>query len=692
MRKSILLIVLGMMSVGTTIGAEQGNSLIRQDLESGRISEPDAVFFEAMTVLNPSELPSRYRSPQDDWITKCMTILLSRIHNMWEEFSESQQKALSTFAFRPRLDLSYVSPGGLFRVHYDTSGTNAVSQADLNSDGIPDYVERTAEYLEQAYDIQNTQMGFKDPPRDNVDGPEWDAYIENLPNTYGWTTPDVQVGFNPDRYTSFIRLDNNYTHTFSTGLDGLKVTAAHEYFHVVQFGYVSRDEDNNAYPDDAYIMEASATWMEDVVYDGVNDYVNYLDTFFERTNVQFDKADGWREYGLSIWFHFLEKRYPGFNLPRLFWEAMENYAPMPAFDIILQNQGTSFGTQLNLFHAWNYMTGSRADTIRFYPEGHLYPETVLDDSQVFDQDTMTTTTIRPSAARYFHYTDAEDNAYTLIPTNTGMPSMLTGECHIPFVSDGLYPEFTEIGNGIRTGLLSEDDVIWELMAVVRDANGFHRMIPVVTSSGSQFGSISGHIWEDTNRDGIFENVSETGISGVTLSLTETGEDGVFDTEDDVKFPVAVTQLGGRYRFPALEAGEFRIEVLLRTLPDGYVSTAGDMLQTATLEEGEDLENVDYPAALLEWRPAAFPQPFSPSEHEEVKIPFDQLEPGSVRLTLFTASGLQIFNKTQYFTEGLHFFGWDGLDDSQQAAPGGVYIYVLEGDAKVIRTDKIALIR
>ena len=48
----------------------------------------------------------------------------------------------------------------------------------------------------------------------------------------------------------------------------MQVTAAHEYFHAVQFAY--------DYYEDGWLMEATATWAEDELYDSVNDNVNYL--------------------------------------------------------------------------------------------------------------------------------------------------------------------------------------------------------------------------------------------------------------------------------------------------------------------------------------------------------------------------------------------------------------------------------
>ena len=66
-------------------------------------------------------------------------------------------------------------------------------------------------------------------------------------------------------------LDNDYSRgefPTNTPEENLQVTAAHEYFHAVQFGYDVAE--------DGWVMEATATWAEDELYDGVNDNVQYL--------------------------------------------------------------------------------------------------------------------------------------------------------------------------------------------------------------------------------------------------------------------------------------------------------------------------------------------------------------------------------------------------------------------------------
>ena len=66
-------------------------------------------------------------------------------------------------------------------------------------------------------------------------------------------------------------LDNDYAadeFPTNTPIENLQVTIAHEYFHAVQFGYDIAE--------DPWFLEATAAWVEDIMYDRVDDNLQYL--------------------------------------------------------------------------------------------------------------------------------------------------------------------------------------------------------------------------------------------------------------------------------------------------------------------------------------------------------------------------------------------------------------------------------
>ncbi len=101
-------------------------------------------------------------------------------------------------------------------------------------------------------------------------------------------------------------LDNDYARQFPTDtpLENLRVTAAHEYFHAVQFAYDAFE--------DAWFMEATATWAEDELYTDINDNLQYL-----RTDRSAGRASRWtsssrrqHHYGAWIFFRYLTEQFP----------------------------------------------------------------------------------------------------------------------------------------------------------------------------------------------------------------------------------------------------------------------------------------------------------------------------------------------------------------------------------------------
>ncbi|UCC79765.1 MAG: hypothetical protein JSW64_16130, partial [Candidatus Zixiibacteriota bacterium] len=57
---------------------------------------------------------------------------------------------------RPVNQHSWNAPGGIFKIHYDTQGPNTVYNVDEDidpADGIPDYVNRTSDYLNYAHSV-----------------------------------------------------------------------------------------------------------------------------------------------------------------------------------------------------------------------------------------------------------------------------------------------------------------------------------------------------------------------------------------------------------------------------------------------------------------------------------------------------------------------------------------------------------
>ncbi len=86
------------------------------------------------------------------------------------------------------------------------------------------------------------------PPSDNTGGGDdkYDVYIVNQgAGLYGYTEFENKVG--AVNWTSFIVIDNDYVGYYSSGIEGMLVTVAHEFHHGIQVGNYSVLNSNSPY-------------------------------------------------------------------------------------------------------------------------------------------------------------------------------------------------------------------------------------------------------------------------------------------------------------------------------------------------------------------------------------------------------------------------------------------------------------
>ena len=110
----------------------------------------------------------------------------------------------------------------------------------------------------------------------------------------------------------------------NTSVENLQVTAAHEFFHAVQFSYDIAE--------DSWFLEATAAWAEDELYDGVNDNLQYLaQSPLRLPKVSLDTFGGSFHYGTWIFFRYLSERF----------RASQGGLPVIVRDMIRKTDGSA---------------------------------------------------------------------------------------------------------------------------------------------------------------------------------------------------------------------------------------------------------------------------------------------------------------------------------------------------------------
>jgi hypothetical protein len=276
---------------------------------------------------------------------------------------------------------------------------------------------------------------------------------------YGATFPQEPIPGPPlfFRFTSYIVMDNDYQESnyFSQGLEALKVTAAHEFHHAIQFSY--RIWINNSSPVDLFLMEMTSTWLEDVLFEDINDYLQYLPFFFANySNVPFTSTDFLNPFGNCLFLHMLEKQF-GTAIGRELWEKITEQPGLEALKIVLEEANTSFVSQLHQYGLWLSFTGERADSLNFFPEGSLYPELLVDpdDQSIFDPPLSVSRMITPLATRMLQLNQTTGGEYLLTVNSNRTPGKVS---HL--TSQGIISTISVNQSGLLYLLTGENAVIF----------------------------------------------------------------------------------------------------------------------------------------------------------------------------------------------------------------------------------------
>lgn len=335
--------------------------------------------------------------------TKCGLFIINFVKQNLDLFSLQQQQLLKTLTGRPSLPKSIVSPSGRFRIHYDTTTTDKPKYFTQLS--IDENLFFAASAIDSAYNFEVNYLGYPAPPSDNSAGGDnlYDVYIKNLGGSvYGYTELEDDLG--SQKYTSFMVVDNDYAGYYSTGINGARVTLAHEFHHGIQMGnYILRFEDT-------FFYEITSTSMEEFVFNDVNDYYAYMSSYFLSPQKAFAENDG---YNLAIWNLYLKENF-GFNIIKRQWELMPSQRAIKAISTGITEAGSSFKHELNGFGIWTYFTKHRALIGKYFEEADKYPLVrTLSTISFTSPDEIVSINSKATANNFVRFTNVKSNNDTL---------------------------------------------------------------------------------------------------------------------------------------------------------------------------------------------------------------------------------------------------------------------------------------
>jgi len=188
------------------------------------------------------------------------------------------------------------------------------------------WVNQMLKMMNNVWTYEVKKLGYHRPISDGTRGGrsgKFDVYLKELfhQGLYGLTVAEQRTSYNKHLYSSYLLIDNDFKRSqfHAKPLQVARVTAAHEFFHAIQYGYdVSEDP---------WLMESTATWMEDQFDDSSNDNRQYLPwSQLRRPGTPLDTFDNgsFEQYGNWVFFEYLSEHY-GRDVVRSVWNHAASF-------------------------------------------------------------------------------------------------------------------------------------------------------------------------------------------------------------------------------------------------------------------------------------------------------------------------------------------------------------------------------
>ena len=384
MRRPILVVALTLVSLtplGTAFAAgthDHSHSdptlhAIEVDRDAGRLAEGEALFLMLQRIFEPETLPSLYRGEAPGPV-RCATLIVDEARRKADTLDDAQRARFAAWLAPLAVTATtetVPSILGRFELVYETSGTNAVPLDDVApANGVPDYVERVGAYFEESWNRTFDDLGFVAP---DISGAPYRVEFRRF-GAYGFTqlTDEGSAGTSIQVHNNFLNFPPN-DDPEGNQWGAAKVTAAHELKHASQYA-------NNGWTEPGLWVEVDATWVEDIVFDQVNDFYNYI-TFGSPISAPTSPLDagGTGAYAECVWQHWMSEG-RGIGTVVAFWNRRRE-APlepvMQSYDFVLDLFGEPIVESWVEFASWNYATGTRARAGFGYEEADRFPTAPL---------------------------------------------------------------------------------------------------------------------------------------------------------------------------------------------------------------------------------------------------------------------------------------------------------------------------
>ena len=587
-----------------------------------------------------------------------------------------------------------------FLLHYTSTGANRPYQYDqqILVPGIPDYIVMSGRILDSIWNHTVGVLGFPAPVSDGYyngggDG-RLDVYIIDVP-AYGATVRDSVRPTLPITATTYMFLENDYLGFpgyEANRLNALRVAAAHEFFHSVQFG-IDITEVDGSYPNQnpAWI-EMSATFMEEEHYPLINDYFNYLPFFYKvpqwsvrtGTFLTSPQINAWRNlhmYASVVFPLFLKNQFGSGMLKAIWTECGQEAGPnwLPAIDAAVRAaSGNTYtlGTAFQEFALWNLFTRQRTRAGEYFPDAISYDSVNL-------------------AARLTHYpitlsfADSIPSKDSIFPDNLGANYvMLENVAAIPSGLTLLFDCDTTISWGVTVvGLHNNINLPVSIQHILLDTMSSLIFIP----NAAQYDRIA-LIASVLEGDGLKVPYSlSVGPVGEGVIQPNGGEELYAGSPYDIRwfYDTTVTSVliefssdnGATWSDVATAENAFIYEWMVPNSPsDSCLIRVSDVTPGGPSDTSDNVFSIRSTGVTRVWDP--FPNPAWVEKHEAVyfkgEYPMTQLHPSvEMSVTVMTLAGEKVWEGMESSPAGAVIIPWKFINADGQTVAAGPYLAVIK---------------
>jgi len=348
------------------------------------------------SYFDPSSVDTSFRNRGlGNKPTRNISILLAEAKNVYDELNTKDKEFIDALLRRPDdtnnttgfagkfylpspvkvfepMVSDYPNIGGKFKFWYvDHNKTDAGGNKHQTNLA---YLQKMATEFDKVYKKELTDMGYPIPHNDTGSADEgndtkFDVYIMDVGKygIYGYVSPEALVSGGDNSAYSFMVMDNDFLGFHTSPIESIQVTAAHEYHHAVQMGM-------NVFSDSWY-KEATSTWMEEKVYDSVNDNRQYIHDVMNSPETSLDESS-FHWYGAWIFNEYLSTRWNN-DIVKDIWTQLDPMGKdnaLDAIETVLATKSETLKSVYRDFWAKNYQKNN------FYDEGTHWSAVKIENS------------------------------------------------------------------------------------------------------------------------------------------------------------------------------------------------------------------------------------------------------------------------------------------------------------------------